>query len=86
MLRANHPPGYNKQYNTLQKSCCLHCVIISPRRVQPQLTPEEDFGKKLKRRVKFKLKILTVKTRKCAIIIILEMFSESFQGCCHTLV
>ncbi len=46
MLHANHLPGYNKQY-TLQKSCCLHCVIISPRRVRPQLTPEEDFGKKL---------------------------------------
>ena len=27
--------------------------IISPRRVQPQLTREEDFGKKLKCRVKF---------------------------------
>ncbi len=29
--------------------------IISPWRVRPQLTPEEDFGKKLKRRVKFQL-------------------------------
>ncbi len=46
MLRANHPSGYNKQ-----KSCCLLCIIISPRRVRPQLTPEEDFGKKSKRRV-----------------------------------
>ncbi len=27
--------------------------IISPRRVQLQLTPEEGFGKKSKRRVKF---------------------------------
>ncbi len=29
----------------LQKSCCLLCVIIlSPQRVRPQLTPEENFG------------------------------------------
>ncbi len=54
MLRANHPPGYNKQYkHTLQKSCCLHCVIILQLRVLPQLTVEEDFSKKLKHRVKF---------------------------------
>ncbi len=26
--------------HTLQKSCCFHCVIVSPQRVRPQLTPE----------------------------------------------
>ncbi len=36
----------------LQKSCCLLCIIISPWRVRSQLTPEEHFGKKSKRRVK----------------------------------
>ncbi len=50
MLRANHPPGYIDSKHTLQKSCCLHCVVL-PWRVRPQLTPEEDFGKKSKRRV-----------------------------------
>ncbi len=37
--------------HTLQKSCCLHCVITSPWRVRPRLTPEEDFGKKSKHRI-----------------------------------
>ncbi len=37
----------------LQKFWCLLCVIIIPPwRVRPQLTPEEDFGKKPKCRVK----------------------------------
>ncbi len=47
MLHVNHPSGC-----TLQKSCRLHCVVIPQRRVQPQLNPEEDFGKKSKRRVR----------------------------------
>ncbi len=54
MLHANHPLRYiiNGKH-TLKKSCCLHCFIVSPQRVRPQLTPEEDFGMKSKCLVKF---------------------------------
>ncbi len=57
----------------LQKSCCLLCVIIPPWRVRPQLTSEEDFSKKPKRRVKSYLKYWLLKREKFRIIITLVL-------------
>ncbi len=48
MLRANHPPGYNTSVSVPSRNLAV-CVL---RRVRPQLTPEEDFGNKLKRWIK----------------------------------
>ncbi len=56
---------------TLQKSCCLHCVIISPRRVRPQLTPLDDYAKIQNVRLHYNKQLLAVKKKKIIAIVII---------------